>query len=376
MVLVITIDTEEDNWGGYTDRSYSLENLKCIHDLQALFDRYGVRPTYLINYPVATDPMAIELFSDLLDRGRCEVGMHCHPWNTPPFEESLCSYNSMLCNLPEQLQFRKLETLRNAICDNLGIAPASFRAGRWAFGSATARSIQRLGLRIDTSVTSYTSWADSNGVDYSRVPPHPYRFSSRDIFLSDDSGELLQFPASVGFLQHDFEICRRAHELLKKPPLRKMRLCGILDRLRLLNKVALSPETATGPMMVKLAERFRALLIGYLNLFFHSNTLVKGLSPFNKRDGDTERFFQSLEQFLRYARDTGIECCTLKEVRLGDFCPCGREQQECRGAARLLLNGTRSGIFDADSAAVRAARGGGAGEGSPAPWDLPRRGGR
>ncbi|WP_224981894.1 polysaccharide deacetylase family protein [Geomonas agri] len=369
MLLVITIDTEEDNWGGYTDRCYSLENLKQIHKLQTLFDRYGMRPTYLINYPVATDPLAIELFSDLLSRGKCEVGMHCHPWNTPPFEEQLCSINSMLCNLPEELQFRKLEALKNAICDNLGIMPASFRAGRWAFSSATARSIQRLGVKIDTSVTSYTSWTDYHGVDYSRVPPRPYRFSAENIFESDDAGELLQFPATVGFLQPGFDICCRADELLKRAPLRKMRLCGILDRLRLLNKVALSPETATGPCMVMLARRLRALKIGYLNLFFHSTTLVPGLSPFNRSAGDTERFFASLETFLQYARETAIEFCTLSEVRLGDFCPCGRELNECRGISPLLPEGNRPGSLDG---APRAARARGGGRLPPVPRERPR----
>ncbi|MBJ6801409.1 polysaccharide deacetylase family protein [Geomonas propionica] len=357
MFLVVTIDTEEDNWGQYTDRSYSLKNLLKLHELQTLFDRYGVRPTYLINYPVATDPLAIELFSHFLAKDSCEIGMHCHPWNTPPYEESLCSFNSMLCNLPEELQYRKLKTLRDAIRDNFGVTPVSFRAGRWAFGSSTARSIQKLGLKIDTSVTSYTDWG-GNGVDYSAVPPRPYRFSSENILASDDSGELLQYPASVGFLQPHFDICSRAHELLRKNPLKQMRLCGLLDRLRLLNKVALSPETASGKSMVNLAKRFERLGINYLNLFFHSNSLVKGLSPFNRSDADTRRFFESLEQFLHYARERGMERSVLKEVRLGDFCPCGRELQSpdrCCGASRLPPQVSRAGVFDAEARRARAA---------------------
>ena len=354
MFLVVTIDTEEDNWGQYTERSYSLKNLQKIHGLQSLFDRYGVRPTYLINYPVATDPLAIELFSHFLTQGKCEIGMHCHPWNTPPFEESLCSFNSMLCNLPEQLQYRKLKALKNAICGNFGIIPVSFRAGRWSFGSSTARSIQKLGLKIDTSVTSYTNWG-GNGVDYSRMPPRPYRFCPDNVLQSDNGGELLEYPASVGFLQNHYDLCCRAEDLLKKKPFKQIRLCGILDRLRILNKVALSPETSSGKSMIDLARRFEALGINYLNLFFHSNSLVKGVSPFNRSDCDTRKFFDNLEQFLQYAREAGMERSLLKEVRLGDFYPCGGKMQgpdTCCGTSPLHPEAIEAGILGAEARAA------------------------
>lgn len=316
MFLVITIDTEEDNWGQYICSGYSLKNLEKIVELQKLFDRYGIRPTYLINYPVATDPWAIELFSDYLAQGKCEVGMHCHPWNTPPFEEHLCPYNSMLCNLPEDLQYRKLEVLKNVICENLGVPPISFRAGRWAFNSSTARAIHRLGLKIDTSMTSYTSWTDSHGVDYSSVSPRPYRFRPDDIFKSVQEGELLQYPASVGFLQNDFDKCSRAQRLLRKKLFKKMRLGGILDRLKILNKVALSPEVSSGQSMIDLAKRFESLGLNHMNLFFHSNTLVQGFSPFNKSVSDTRRFYHNLETFLDYAGKTEMKTFMLKDIRV------------------------------------------------------------
>ena len=50
----ITIDTEEDNWGTYNPRGNTVENIQQLPRLQALFDKYGAIPTYLINYPVAT----------------------------------------------------------------------------------------------------------------------------------------------------------------------------------------------------------------------------------------------------------------------------------------------------------------------------------
>jgi len=99
MHLVVTIDTEEDNWGQYSADSFSIENIKKIPALQEMFDEFSVVPTYLVTYPVATNRESVEILKDILQRGKCEIGMHCHPWSTPPFDEERNSFNSMLCNL-------------------------------------------------------------------------------------------------------------------------------------------------------------------------------------------------------------------------------------------------------------------------------------
>ena len=121
MKFIVTIDTEEDNWDKYSRSDNPVENLKKIIPLQKIFDRYGVRPTYLISYPVATDPGCIEILKCILDQGRCEIGTHCHPWNTPPFDEEINEHNSMLSNLPESLVLQKLQSLHEVICQNFGV---------------------------------------------------------------------------------------------------------------------------------------------------------------------------------------------------------------------------------------------------------------
>ena len=65
MKLIITIDTEEDNWGDYSRKDFTLKNIERIPALQQLFDDFNVRPTYLINYPVAADKMAISIFKKI-----------------------------------------------------------------------------------------------------------------------------------------------------------------------------------------------------------------------------------------------------------------------------------------------------------------------
>ena len=177
MKLVVTIDVEEDNWGEFIPVGYSLENIKKIQGLQELFDQYDIKPTYLVNYPVVTDKFSIEMFKRFLAEEKCEIGMHCHPWNTPPFEEEHSAVNSMMSNLPADLQFRKLKVLKETIVNNLGVNPVSYRAGRWAFHEGSARALVELGFKVDTSMMAYTNWSEIHGVNYADVSPEPFRFN-------------------------------------------------------------------------------------------------------------------------------------------------------------------------------------------------------
>ena len=104
MKLIVTIDTEEDNWGEYKPAGHTVENIVRVQGVQQLFDEFSVRPTYLISYPVADDDRAVSILKGILERGGCEIGTHCHPWNTPPFEEepnartACCATSRPHCN--------------------------------------------------------------------------------------------------------------------------------------------------------------------------------------------------------------------------------------------------------------------------------------
>jgi hypothetical protein len=312
MYLIISIDVEEDNWGSYDPLEYSVENLRKVPVLQEIFDRFEVTPTYLVNYPVASDPWAAKLFSRYAQLGRCEIGMHCHPWNTPPYEEIICDYNSMICNLPAELQYQKLKHLHESIIKNIGTVPVSFRAGRWGFNAATAKAIHRLGYKTDTSVTPFVSWEKSRGQDFSTFGPEPFRFSSDDIAQKVEGGPLLQVPASVGFLQTNYHLCRVLKRAAESRIGRMVHLKGILYRSGLLNQAWLSPELSDVGTMVRLARSLEKNNCPCLNLTFHSSSLKEGLSPFVGM-GEEVSFLKKIEDFLRFARSSGFESITLRE---------------------------------------------------------------
>src|SRR5688500_12060234 len=158
MNLTITIDTEEDNWGEYARPQFSVENIARIPRLQSLFDRYDVRPTYLISYPVATSSAAVEILGKYRSEGRCEIGTHPHPWNTPPIDEERTQTNSYISNLPASLQYRKIETLTQTINAAFGVRPTSYRSGKWGFNEDVARALIHLAYKVDTSVFPVWDW--------------------------------------------------------------------------------------------------------------------------------------------------------------------------------------------------------------------------
>ena len=85
MHLLVGIDTEGDNqWDAAARANQTFENIYALPRLHALFARHGVRPTYVITHPVATDAAVGRGAAQLLAGGDCEIGAHHHAWETPP----------------------------------------------------------------------------------------------------------------------------------------------------------------------------------------------------------------------------------------------------------------------------------------------------
>ena len=71
MHLLVGIDTEGDNqWDAAARLNQRFENIYALPRLHALFAKHGVRPTYVITHPVATDARSAEV--------------NCMGWRTVP----------------------------------------------------------------------------------------------------------------------------------------------------------------------------------------------------------------------------------------------------------------------------------------------------
>ena len=312
--VFITIDTEEDNWGEYEETIGTVDNILTLPRLQSLFNKYGAIPTYLINYPVASQQQSINILSSLLSEGRCEIGTHCHPWNTPPFVEELNSKTSRMCNLSYDLLIMKMNYLHKTIEDNFHVNPVTFRAGRWAFNENVARCLTELGYLVDTSMTPFVDWSNTHGENYRGTPTHPYYFKADNIRKHDAIGDLLEVPPTIGFCQSNTKLCDLVKNKISKGALSKFHLLGILERLNLLNFHWLSPELSNGKEMIKLSQSFVKSGHHFLNMSFHSTSLLPGKNSFVKNNYELSILLNNIEVFLQYAAKNNFEFLPLSKA--------------------------------------------------------------
>jgi hypothetical protein len=248
-----------------------------------------------------------------MEDGRCEIGAHVHPWNTPPFEEEKSVNNTMLFNLKKELQYNKIESLHEIIRRNFGVEPVTFRAGRWGFDQTVAENMFKIGYKVDCSVSPYVNWQSYHGPDFSNWTPGIQR-----LYLGKKEHDqfLLEIPATIGFLQPNFKFCNRMFNTISNSSLKYFRMIGVLDKLKMLNKVWLSPEMSDGVEMIKLANSIKREGYVLLNMFFHSSSLKAGLTPFTKSVEDENIIMKRIEKFLEKMASNNVKSVTLREYGL------------------------------------------------------------
>ncbi len=305
----ITIDTEEDEWGSVGVRKPSVKNIGHLKRFQEKCDEYRVIPTYLINYPVATSSSSRKVLEDIFVTGKCEIGTHCHPWNTPPFVEEQSKFNSFLCNLPQNLVEEKLGVLHEVIKNTFGINPVVFRAGRWGFGKGALSVIEKLNYKVDTSITPFCSWREAKGPDYKcRVNSSFYLNSKHfDEPSGSNMGKIIEIPPTMGYLQKNEIYCDKVRRILIASPLKYLKLNGILDRIGAINYRWLSPEVSSSDEMISLANSQFKKGNNFVNMFFHSNSLMPGQTPFVSNSSDLKEFYHKIELFLQYIVENNIK---------------------------------------------------------------------
>ena len=163
-------------------------------------------------------------------------------------------------------------------------------------------------------MTPYTDWTSYYGPDFTNIGPGPFRMSSDLISAKTSNGHIMELPATVGFLQGNFQFCNFVLKNIKRRPFKYLRLVGVLSKLHVVNKVWLSPEVSDGETMIKLAKRLIKNNYPFLNMVFHSSTLKAGLTPFVQTDDDERRFFQHIKEFLVFIRDAKIESIKLSDI--------------------------------------------------------------
>jgi len=309
-MVVVVVDTEaEFDWARQQPRrAMGVTSVKLQMQVQRIFERYAVRPTYVLDYPVSTTREAYEIIRDLYRSGMCEIGAHLQPWDNPPFVERKTDENSYPGNLPLELECEKLVLLSRGIEENLGIWPRIYKAGRYGVGHATARILAELGYEIDLSVVPRTDLSRQFGPDFSHCAARPYWFGK--------SPTLLEIPLSIGYTGLLAHTGNLAYALTMDETLKALHVPGILARLHFVERITLTPEGISFEEQRRLT---RALLHDgqrVLTYSYHSPSLAPGNTPYVRSEADLRAFVYRIEQYLEFfGAEIGGRAVTPFEVK-------------------------------------------------------------
>jgi len=301
--LLVTVDTEEAfDWSApFSPENTSVEHARHLPRLQALLEEVGVRPTYVVDYPIATAPRSVEVLGDFHARGKCELGAHLHPWVNPPVTETICSQNSYLCNLPASLQREKLRRLTEAIEESFGSRPTTFKAGRYGIDFAMVPYLQQLGYTVDTSVIAYMDLSADGGPDFSGFDNSPFLLKPPLFLQEPGRPPLLEVPCTVGFTRRPFSFWSKVHRKLAVDRLHKFHPIGILWHTRILRKIVLTPEGTQLADQRRLLRPLAAEPDVVLNVTLHSPSIEAGNTPFVQTERQRDAFFDRLRGTLEHA---------------------------------------------------------------------------
>ena len=216
--LLVTVDTEGDDIWRHLFAE-TTNNSTYIPRFQNLCERFGIRPTYLVNHEMALCPKFRNFGKSILTRDVAEIGMHLHAWSTPPVFGPLDTQKNFapfLVEYPTDVMHHKIAFMTNLLQDTFGEKMTSHRSGRWVLNEVYAQALVTHGYNADCSVTPNVVWREQRsehanfvGVDYRNFPRFPYFMDLTDISKKGGS-DLLQIPVTIretmpGFLKRSQE---------------------------------------------------------------------------------------------------------------------------------------------------------------------------
>jgi hypothetical protein len=292
--ILVGIDTEaDDQWSAEGRRRLAVTNAQRLPALQALFDGFGVRPTYLVTHEMATRPESADVLRSLAGTGRCEIGAHLHPWSSPPFRPEDLDGHTYPCRLPADVLERQLTELTDTIAGAIGARPTTYRAGRNGIDGRQLAVLERLGYTVDTSVDPLFNERRKGGPAFGGAPEAPFRPDYADLRRAGRA-RILEVPISASTLPRLPAAAQRAYASLPPIPWR-----GVFRRLGL-RPVWLRPSYSPTGEMIAFASRLAARRAACFNVIFHSSELIAGGSPYTPDAGSVDRFLDSLRRLLEH----------------------------------------------------------------------------
>jgi len=302
--FIITVDTEEEfDWNAPIERrGHGLASIPALHDFQQFCESFDVVPLYLLDQPVTEAPATSEALGDAVAAGRAQIGVHLHPWLSPPFDEELNEVNSFAGNLPPTLERAKFAHLRRTIEARFAASPVAYRAGRYGIGPNSAAMLGEAGIAVDTSVRALFDYGPLGGPDFSRHPCRPYWI--------DQPGGLMELPLTVVYWGPLRQLGQHVHPTLRRMP----QLAGAAARSGMLQRIPLSPEGVTAQEALRGIDIALDEGLPLLVFSFHSPSLAPGNTPYVRTESDLASFYDWWRTIFAYLATRGVAPSNIKDI--------------------------------------------------------------
>ena len=295
--LMVVVDTEEEfDWTMDFDRgSTQIKAIRQVHRLQQVFDEFGIRPVYVVDYAIASQEDGINALTPIVQDDRAVIGAHLHAWINPPLIEDVCAHNSYQGNLAPALEREKLKILRDTIEEAFGIRPIVHKAGRYGVGASSPQILSDLGFEIDVSAVSAFDWSGDGGPDYSHLTQNMFWFGPKQ--------SLLGIPNTGGFIGALRASGPSLYAATRLQSIPWYTFTRMLSRARMVERIMLSPEGHSLDKMKRLTCSLLERGIRSLTVSLHSPTVMPGGTPYTNNEKDVQAFLNKCRKFFAFFID-------------------------------------------------------------------------
>ncbi len=235
----------------------------------------------------------------ITDNSDAELGMHIHPWLTPPraANEENCARNSFLHNRPTELIHRKLDSVWQ-LFEQHNRRPVSFRGGRYSCCDKIQKYLQHPDRQFvaDASVVPFTTWSDDGAPDYRHRNHLPYRVPPTE----EGASALWEIPVTLGYTNSPIEFWAKTFNRIENSFLRHLKLVGMLNSSGLVRRVWLNFEVATAKDIIALLLLLEQLDVPCVTLTIHSSSLLAGGNPYSQTQKRVDEIFACVEEVLAF----------------------------------------------------------------------------
>lgn len=316
VLFVLTIDTEEEwHWDEeFPQQDCSVENVQKLPEFQAFCEVLGIRPTYFVDYAVASNSIGSKTLRSFAQANAAEVGAHLHPWCNPPYFGKTTEAESHVVNLPLEQVEQKLDALNELLLKEIGVRPQSFRSGRWGVSAKILNLLASRGYVVDSSVYPFYR---NNFFSCIGAPERPYWPSFDNELCPGEQRQLLEIPVTAGFNIRNFSLGERIHNRLSNPPFNWFKSVGLLWHSKLLRKIYLSPELTKEEDMITLVNQSIQKKQPVIHMYLHSSSLIDEATGLLDGPNAFETICRRIEVVTKYLLEhVNIKFCTISEAKI------------------------------------------------------------